>query len=166
MGQLGVNWPNLIFQMLAFAVLVFILYRLGYRPVLRILDERAERIRLSMETAERVEREMAEAEQRVKAQLEQARREADSILAQAHALADRTLSEARAEARREAERILARARADIEGERDRAAAELRRLATDLAVLAASRIVKETIDRQTHARLIQEALDEAERLRLQ
>ncbi|MFQ5934548.1 MAG: hypothetical protein ACE5KI_07895, partial [Dehalococcoidia bacterium] len=54
MEALGINLPGLITQIVSFVILFALLYRLLYKPVLRLLDQRSNRIKESLETAERV----------------------------------------------------------------------------------------------------------------
>ena len=64
MEALGILWGNLIWQALAFGVLVWLLSKYAYQPVIRVLDERANRIRESMEQAEQIKADNADAAQR------------------------------------------------------------------------------------------------------
>jgi F-type H+-transporting ATPase subunit b len=160
MEGIGINVPGLIGQLVSFAILFGLLTFLLYKPVRRILDERSNRIKESMEQAEQIKETMAQTEQRVKEQLEAARREGQNMLAQAGQMGERLREEAREQARGEAEVIISRARTEIERERDEAIEELRRQFADLAILAAEKVISETLDREKHRRLIDEVLEQA------
>ena len=54
MAELGFHWPSLIVYLANFTILLIILYLVGYKPILRMLDQRAERIRGSLEEAEQI----------------------------------------------------------------------------------------------------------------
>lgn len=133
------------------------LYAFG--PVSRILDERASRIRSSIETAERVQREMAESEQRSRQVLEDSRRQSQQIIGQAQQTAERIAGEAQNNARLQANEIVARAQVDIDRAKNEAMSELRHQVADLAIAAASRVVRRELDPQTHTRLINDVLAE-------
>ena len=105
---------------------------------------------------------MAQTEQQVKKQLEAARREAQNIVAEAGQVGVQVKEAARQEARQEAEAIVARARVEIDRERDAAIDELRREFSGLAILAAEKVINETLDREKHRRLIDEVLEQAPR----
>jgi len=154
---LGINLPQLIAQVANFFVLLLILRFTLYKPVLRMLDERRQRIAEGLNAAERARHEAAEAEARIQAQLEEARREGQRLVAEAQEIANRIQAEAREEAAREREAALARARAEIELERDRAIAELRAAFADLTVTAAERVIGQALDRDAHRRVIEEVL---------
>jgi F-type H+-transporting ATPase subunit b len=157
---LGINLPSLLAQLINFTVLLLVLYFLAYRPVLRLLDERRRRIQEGLAASEEAKRRLAEAEQEVRAQLERARQESQALIAQAQQVAARLQEEARGQARQEAEQLLARARAEIELERDAAIAQLRQEFADLTIRAAERVIRRSLDREAHRRLIEEALAEA------
>jgi F-type H+-transporting ATPase subunit b len=159
-GALGVQWTNLIFQILAFLILIWLLQRYAYGPVVRMLDARADRIRESMQTAERIEREMAETQRQNQAILDEARREAQTILARSREAGEELLGRAREEASTQRERELERARQQIRAETEQAKEELRREVAELALLAASRIVRQELDPAKHVQLIQQTLAEA------
>ena len=157
---LGINLPSLLAQLINFTVLLVVLYFLAYKPVLRLLDERRRRIQEGLEASEEAKRRLAEAEQEVKAQLDRARQESQAMIAQAQQVAARIQEEARAQARQEAEQLLARARSEIEMERDAAIAQLRQEFADLTIRAAERVIRRSLDREAHRRLIEETLADA------
>jgi len=159
-GALGINIPSLIAQLFNFLLLLFLLWRFAYKPVLGMLDRRSQRIRESLEAAERAKQDSARAEEQVAAQLAAARKDAQAIAAQASQAAAQVQQEARDQARREADVIIARARDEIARERDEAMEAVRRQFAVLAVAAAQRIVGERLDATAHRRLIDEVLQEA------
>lgn len=165
MDALGVSVPGLLAQFVNFILLLVILRLVAYKPILRMLDDRSERIRESMERAEAVKREAAAAEQEFARRLAEARREGQEIIAQAEKIADRLRQEELDRTRHELEQLRAKALEDIERERERAVAELRKHVADLALLAASRVVGRALDQTAHYRLIEEALAEVEKLKL-
>ncbi|MCK4361817.1 MAG: F0F1 ATP synthase subunit B [Dehalococcoidia bacterium] len=160
MGDIGINVPGLVAQLVGFFLLFGLLTVVLYKPVRRMLDERSNRIKESMEQAEQIKEQMAKTEEQVREQLGAARRDGQDILAQAAQMGERLKEEARGEARQEAEVIVARARTEIERERDAAIDEVKRQFVDLAITAAEKVVNETLDREKHRRLIEEVLEQA------
>jgi F-type H+-transporting ATPase subunit b len=157
LSALGLNPVNLLIHVVNFLLLLAVLRFTLYRPVLRMLDERAARVRESMERAEYIKREAERADQERAARLEEARRQAQQIVAQANQMAERILAERRAQAEAEAERIVARAREEAEAERRQALAELRAHVADLALLAAGQVIRQNLDTATNRRLVEEFL---------
>jgi len=161
MGALGINVTALIVQLLAFIALVLLLRRFAYRPLLNVLDQRAERVRTSMEQADRIERQLAETEARNQEILAEARREAQQIVINAREIGDRQISQAREVARDEADKQLQQSLAQLRAETQTARAQLRQDYADLVIRAASRVVRQELDPQKHLQLIDSTLREAD-----
>ena len=157
---LGLNWPGFIWHLINFAILLFVLQRFLFPPVLRMLDERQARIRESMERAEAIQAESARAAETLKAQLDEARWEGQNIVNNASQMAERIRTERQQQAQAEYEAILKRAQEDAAREREQAFAELRAQVADLAVLAAERIIHRQLDPATQRQLVNEFLAEA------
>src|SRR3954469_5226602 len=158
---LGVLWGNLLWQCIAFLILLFLLRRFAYGPVVRTLDERANRIRESMEQAEQIKADNAAAAQRASQIIAEAQGQTRDMLAQAQQMSQRTISAAQAEAREQREKLLADAHKQIEVDTQRAKDELRREVARLTVLAAGKVIGKSLDTPDHYRLVDEALAEAE-----
>jgi F-type H+-transporting ATPase subunit b len=128
--------------------------------VVRALDARSERIRQSMSAAEQMERDLADTQRSNQEVLDEARREAQGILARSREAGEELLSRAREEAAGQRDRELERARQQIRAETEQAKEELRREVADLAITAASRIVRQELDPAKHMQLIEQTLAEA------
>ena len=159
-GDLGINLPVLIANIVNFVVLLIILRIVAWGPLVRMLDERRERISTSLSAAEQAKQEAAESDRRAQDALEEARREGQALVGQAQEIANRLQADARAQAQADADALLQRARNEIQLERDQAIAELRREFGDLAISAAERVINQSLDRNQHRRLIDEALAES------
>lgn len=160
MEALGIQWANLIFQIIAFIIFIWLLNKYAFGPVIRTLDARAERIRESMSTAEQIERDMAETQRRNQEILDEARREAQGIVTRSREAGEELLTRAREEATLQREHELERARQQIRAETEQAKDELRREVANLAITAASRIVRQELDPAKHVQLIEQTLAEA------
>ncbi len=161
---LGIHFPSLLIYLVNFLVVLGLLLLFAYRPILRLMDQRAERIRESLEAAERARAEAASSQEVVENQLAEARRESQRLMDQAREAAERFRGEEMDRARQEAENFVERARADIQRERDNAVEEVRASFGDLAITAAERVVRRSLDRQAHEELINQVLEEGEILR--
>jgi F-type H+-transporting ATPase subunit b len=159
--SIGILWGNLLWQCLAFGVLIFLLYRLAYKPVLGMLDDRANRIRESMEQAEQIKVANQEAAKRAEQIIAEAQQQTREILAQANQMSQRTIAAAQAEAREQRDKFVADARSQIQADTQRAKEELQGEVARLAIMAASKVVGRSLDSQDHLRLVDEALREAE-----
>lgn len=162
--ELGVNIPSLVAYLVNFILLLGILGFFAYKPLMRMLDERTERIRESLEAADLARQEAANAQEAIQEQITEARREGQRIMDQTREAAERFRTEEMEKAHQEAEAFVERARADIQRERDTALQEVRASFGDLAITAAERIIRSSLDRTAHESLIAQVLEEGESLR--
>ena len=102
LGNIGINIPLFVAFLINFIILLVLLGVFGYKPILKMLDERQAKIKESMELAEEIKLQSARTEEEVKAQLETARKEGQQIIAQATQIGERLKNEAKEEARQEA----------------------------------------------------------------
>jgi F-type H+-transporting ATPase subunit b len=154
--KLGINWALLIAQLFNVILLVWLLTRFLYKPVLNMLNERTRRIQESLQDAEKVKEQLANARRDYDAELAKARQEAAGILAQAQDRARGQEQEIIAQARVEADRIRQEAREQAERERDQLLRDLKGQMAELVTLTASRVLGEEL-KSNHDRLIEESL---------
>ena len=159
LDDLGIDLPSLVAFLINFILLLLLLTFFLYKPITRMLDQRSAKIDESLKEAERVKRESVQAEEAVKAQIENGRKEGQAIIAQASQTAERVKEEARAGAREEANILIAKARTEIERERAEGFDQLRQEFVDLAVLAAEKVINQSLDKKAHQQLIEETLKE-------
>jgi F-type H+-transporting ATPase subunit b len=156
---LGINLTGFLWHTVNFLLLLFLLSKILYKPVVKILDERAGRVRESMERAEQIRIQSEQDEKERLAQMDEARRQVQAMLTQATTMAEQVKAEARQAAQEEARRIVERAQEEAAAERDQAMSELRQQVADLSILAAERVVRANLDSQTNRRLVEEFLTE-------
>jgi len=156
-ADLGINVPVLIANIVNFTVLLIVLRLVAWGPLMKMLDERREKIAQSLSAAEQAKVQAAESERQQQEQIETARREAQQLIGQAQDIANRIQADARTQAQADAEATLARARNEIQQERDTAIADLRKEFADLAISAAEKVINQSLDRTAHKRLIDDAL---------
>jgi len=153
---------SLIIQAVNFLLLLLLLYRFLYRPLLRALESRSAAIKEQLEEAqaarEGAQRQLADSE----ARLREARAEAQAAREAAQREAQELRERLTAQAREEASRLVASARAEIEQDVRRAKAELREEVGDLAVAIAERLIRQSLRGDDHRRLVEEALARLER----
>jgi F-type H+-transporting ATPase subunit b len=159
-SALGINLPQLIAQILNFIVLLVILRLVLYKPILGMLEERKQKIAEGLNAAEIARAEAASAQANIQEQLTAARQQGQEIVANAQGIATRIQEEAREQSARDREESLKRAQAEIALERDRAIAQLRGEFADITVGAAEKVINQSLDRQSHQRIIDEALAES------
>ena len=125
METLGVHLPSLLIYLVNFLLVLGLLFAFAYKPILRMMDQRADRIRESLEASERAREEAASSQQAVEDQLVEARREGQRIMDLSREAAERFRAEEMERARNDAETVVSRAESDIQRERDAAIEEVR-----------------------------------------
>jgi F-type H+-transporting ATPase subunit b len=142
-------------------VLLGLLAKFAWRPLLQALEQRQAAIRKSLDDAQGAKQEL-ERLQRESAQIiREARVEAESIISGSRADAERLRVELKQKARAEADAIIRNAERQIHLETRRALEQIRHEAVDLSVMIASKIIQRNLSREDNERLIDEALKQIE-----
>jgi F-type H+-transporting ATPase subunit b len=156
--------PSLLAQLVNFGILLGILYLVAYKPIMRMLDERANRIKDSIEQTEVIKNKAEKAEEEIARQLEEAGRQSQAVIDRGVLTGEELQQKAREEAKKESKALLARARNEIRRERDEVIDDLRREFADLTILAAGKVIDRTLDRGAHRQLIDKVLEEGTELK--
>jgi F-type H+-transporting ATPase subunit b len=155
-GLIEIN-RSLIIQVINFLILLVVLYKFVYKPLLGTLESRSAAIKQQLAEAqaarESAQRQLAEFEAKLTASQAEAQAVRDRALREAAELRERLT----AEARREASHLVESARAEIEQDVRRARADLRREVAGLAVNIAERLIQRNVQAEDQERLVQEAL---------
>lgn len=157
---LGITLPSIIANAVNFLILLFVLRLVLFKPILKMLDDRRERIAEGLNAAETARADAARAQANIQEQLEAARAEGQELVANAQGIAARIQAEAREQASKDRDAALERARAEIQMERDRALDQLRQEFASITVQAAGRVIGESLDESAHRRIIEETLAES------
>jgi len=148
---------TLIIQAVNFGLLLAVLWRFLYRPLLGKMDERSQAIRKSLEEAQAARAEAQREREEHVSKIQAAHAEAEAIRAAAikeAAEEQRRLLEA---ARAEAARVVESARAELDQEVRRAKQDLRREVGDLAIGVAERLIKKSLHDEDHRRIVEDAI---------
>jgi len=157
---LGIHLSSLIAQLLNFGLLLLLLYLFAYKPVIKMLDQRAAKIKESVDQTEQIKQQAELAEKETARLIAEASKEGQKIIEQATLIGEETKQKAKQDAKLEAERIIAKAKLEIERERDEAIGELRNAFADLTVIAAGKVIDRSLDKEQHRQLIDKVLEES------
>jgi F-type H+-transporting ATPase subunit b len=149
----------MIWTIIAFAITFFVLRRYAFGPIQKLIDERRERIRQSVEEADRVRDEARALLEEHKALIGQARSDAENILAEARRIADSQREQMRAETEEERQRRLTETERQLDQAKVQIFNELREEVGRLSVEAAEKITRKSLTDADQQRLIDEALAE-------
>jgi F-type H+-transporting ATPase subunit b len=150
-----------IWTIVTFLVLVGLLAKFAWRPLLAVLDERQQAIRKSLDDARQAKQDLERVHADSAAILARARTEAESIVASTRADVNQFREEMRQKAREEAAGIVKTAERQIELETARALQQIRHEAVDLSVTIASKLLQRNVSKDDNARLIEDTFKQIE-----
>lgn len=159
LAKLGIDWKLLLAQAVNFLVLLWVLRRFAYRPMLEFLEKRTRRIEAGLRDAKRAEEKLRNIEEQEKDVLKKAKQEASDIVRRARETARETSEKLLTESRAEATRMLEDARAKLEGEAARMKEEVKSEIADLVLLATEKVLNEKLTAEKDAELVQKMVKE-------
>jgi F-type H+-transporting ATPase subunit b len=156
-GPLVVNGGLVIWTLVVFGLLLFILKKWAFPPMVAAVEAREKALEDMVAEAERNRSESARLLAEHERLVAEGRASAHALLVEAKTVAEKERALALEKTRQEQEELLARALRDIAGEKDRAVDELRREAVDLSLAAASKLLNQRLDSDTDRKIVQEYL---------
>jgi F-type H+-transporting ATPase subunit b len=156
-GLLDVN-PGLIFwTIVTFIILLLILKKTAWQPILRALQEREDNIRSSLEKAEKARKEAEEILEQNKKNIAEAEEQVRKIISEGREYANKIRHEIISKANEEAQKMINSAKQEIEIKKQEALSELKEIVADLSIQAAEKILQETLDREKHKKLVEKLI---------
>ncbi len=155
-----------IWTILVFVVLLTLLKKFAWGPLLAALEERQEGIRKSLDDAELARKELEQVQSDAEAILVKARAEADSILSATRSDAAKVRDDLRQQAQAEAHSIVQNAERQIQLETDRAVSQIREEAVELSLSIASKLIRRNLTKEDNQALIDDALKQVESRQVQ
>ena len=150
-----------IWTIVTFLVLLVLLAKFAWKPLLQALDSRRELIRKSLQDALQAREELERLNRESAQIIAKARVDADSIVTRSRADADTLKEELKQQARAEAATIVRNAERQIQLETGRALEQIRHEAVDLSVMIASKLIGRNLSKEDNERLIEDALKQVE-----
>ena len=149
----------MIWTLVSFGLTLIVLKRYAFGPIQKVIDERRERIRQSIEEADRVREEARNLLAENRRLIAEGKAQAEEILAEARRVGDAQRQRTIAEAHADLERRLEENRKSIEAENQRLVEQVRREVVELTLLAAEKVTGKVLDAEDQRRLIDEAVGE-------
>src|ERR1700747_852318 len=153
--QFGVYWPNLIAQLILFAIVYFVLKRFAFKPIIAMLEERRRQIEEGQLNAEKIKKQLAEAQTKYEEILAKANADSQKLIEEVRASGDRLAEQKRQEAIAAAEQITLKAQEAIALERDKTMAEMKRELGRLVVDTTSRVTGKVLTPDDHEKINEE-----------
>lgn len=149
---------TLVAQIINFLILMVLLAKFAYKPLIKVLEERQKKIADSIESAELAKVEAQQLKQDYQEQLSTARKEAQGLVDKAIKLAEQSKEDILEEARQEHARILKTVQAEIAREHEQALTQLKSEVVSLSMAAASKIVAKNLDTEANAKLVNDFIE--------
>ncbi|MFL5932859.1 MAG: F0F1 ATP synthase subunit B [Gaiellaceae bacterium] len=149
----------MIWTIVCFLITLFVLKRYAFGPIQKAIDERRDRVRASLDEADRAREEARRLLEEHRQLISRAQSDAEEILGEARRIADANERRMREELEEDRQRRLEETRKQIDAETRRALEQIRLEVVDLSLLAATKVTKKALDEADHKRLIEEAVGE-------
>lgn len=159
-SALGIDWKMLVFQIIGFVILVWLMTKFVYPPLIKTIDARQEKIEASNEAAKAAEEKAANATKEIAKLLTEARKEAAEIVTTAKEEATAIATDTEAKSKQEAERIVAAAQESIAKEVLAAKKALHNETIDLVASATEKVVGKSVSAAIDTKVIKTALEES------
>ncbi len=153
------NTGLVIWTIVTFLLLVLILTKAAWKPILEGLNNRESKIKSDLERAEKAQKDAESLRQSFEGQLADAQKTIQNMMAQAKADGEKTRAQLLSTARDEAEKIVEKGRKDLAGETDRLKEDLRNEVGGLAVLIAEKVLARSIDPKIQEQVLKDSLQE-------
>jgi F-type H+-transporting ATPase subunit b len=157
----GVNVLSLVWYLVLFGAILYLLRRFAFGPVTAMIDKRQAAINRALDEAQEAVASVKRSRERSEQILAEASTHGQEIVRRAERAASEMHEDARREAKVQADAIVAKARTEIDRERQAAIADIRQQVVDLALVAASKVLRENIDGAKNRALIEQTVSQAE-----
>jgi len=156
LNTLGIQWPKLVAQLINFAIVMFVLWKWAYKPVLKMLELRREKVAESITNADKIKAELAATEAKRQDILNQANDQANNLIQEAREAAAKVQAQETQRAVAAAEQIVAKAREATAQDHARMLAELKREVGRLVVQTTAAVTGKVLTTDDQRRLVDEA----------
>lgn len=156
-GQFGLNGTIFVAQLINFLIVMAVLWAFVYKPVTRLLEERAEKIEKSVKQANSIEKRVSDMERERENILIEARKQSQEIAQKAQDDSQTRADEMISSAKREVERVISKGKKQLSEEKTEMLREMRKDIVDIAMKAAARIVQDNVDEKKSKSLAEEVI---------
>lgn len=158
-GTLGINLKLFIAQLINFAVILLVLWRFAYKPLLGIMKTRQKTIEESLDNAKKIETRLGQAEQEYNEKMRQAKKDAVAVIEQAEKEAAERGAEIKKKTEEDIQKLVAGAKIQITAEKEAAERAVREHAAELIATAVKKLVSEKLDTAGNEAFIETLLSE-------
>ena len=156
-NNLGINGKLLLAQIVNFLILLYVLHRFAYKPILKILNERTRKIEEGLSNSEEARKKLLEITEKEKQILNSARKEAHEIINKVQAVASADSKRLAEESEATSKRMIEEARQEIQREKEQIVKEAKEEIGELVILATSKVIGEKLNSEKDKKLIEEVI---------
>jgi F-type H+-transporting ATPase subunit b len=153
------DWGLQIWTLITFLVLLVLLAKFAFKPIVQALDRRGETIKKSIDDAERQRAESKKLMEDYQKQLAEARNEAGKIIEEARQLGEQVRKEVVEKANTEASAVVQRAQEEINRQKDKGIQEMKDTVAALSVQIASKVIEKEVNEATHRQLVDNLIND-------
>lgn len=157
LNQFGVNWMQLAAQVFNFGLLLFILNKLLYKPILKILKTRQETIAKSLKQAQEIEQRLQKTQEEKDRILTEASKEGQKVINEATEVASQLIADAQHKALEEMAKIMEEGQITIKLEREKMQQEIKEELADLVASSLQRVLQDSLDKESQKKIAGKAL---------
>lgn len=152
-----IDWKLILAQVINFIIVVLVLWRLAYKPLLKAMNERTQKIEGGLKNAQEAERRLLKIEKEKEKVFRDARFETEKILAEAKTRAKEIEEESKIKTRDEVGKIVFQGKEELRREREKVFKEIKGEVSELVLALAEKVLQEKIDKKEHEHLLKQAL---------
>ena len=156
--KLGIDWKLLLAQIVNFVILLFLLKKFLYKPLINLMNNRRQKIEEGLEKARKGEEEFQKIQELRDKELAKVQKEAEVIIQKAREVGDKKQQEILKEAEEKTKKIIEEAKGRIDIEKEKMLKEVRQDVANLVVTATEKILKEKMDKNKEKEMINEVFN--------
>lgn len=157
LSDFGVQPILLLAQVVNFLVLLFILKKLLYKPILKVLEERKRKIEESLSNAEKIQKELEETEAKSQQVIDKAIEESKKIIAEANIVATQIHTEAQTKSKADTQALMEQAMQMIAGEKEKMKSEIKSEVATIIQMSLEKVLGSALDSKSHQKLVEDAV---------
>ncbi len=158
-SPLDVNPGLIIWTTVTFIILLLILRKVAWKPILESLSARENSISEALQKAEKARKDAEEIVANNKANLAKYEEEAKMVISEARIYAEKLKTEAEEKSKAEAKRLIEEAKQEIERKQQESFNMLKAQVAEIAISAAEKIIKQDLDKEKHTQIVNRYIDE-------
>ena len=159
LSNFGVQWVLLIAQAVNFLILLYLLQRFLYKPILKVLEERRAKVAKSLADADEIEKRKAQTEEDRERELAKALKEATQIIEDAKKSATKIIDDAHQKAHKDIESMIQKGRQDIQTEREKMRTEIRQEISRLVVAGLKTVTGKVLTKKDQENILKQSIKE-------